>query len=516
MQVSITKSAGRVRAQSNSSYRKQLIWLSILIIVYLASRTYNLTGLPIYQDEALHIQRAIKILNGNIFAGAQQGKWLGVVLMAPFIGWSTDLLWAARLSSVIYGIGTLLACYRIGLTLYRVEIGLLAAVFYVFMPYGLFFNRVALIDGATTFLAGWIIYFAIKTVRSSSIYAPFWLTITLSAGILTKLTGIIFIAIPILAIFLLSSSTQNKFSLFKKVTPAIIIGLTISCLAFYYGWGRQEVITKTAFPSPSLLFRNLTSILTWFWYLLTPPLVILLAFTLIHFIFYRRTSRNGFLIALLMLIFPYLLISDELYPRYILFSIIPACLLLAVEVWYLSQYIRKSRFEFTSLVSIAGITLSFMWMTQNDLSLLNRPANTPLPTIMKIVYVQSTLSGYGIRELSTFLIDLAENEPDGVNLFRFECWDQLKFSLPLYLPSSLSLVALPLSDDFKVKKQIHQTLTNAISQRRTFLLYMFPSDCYPDQITEITHQFINAQKIWSIANPDGEQKLEVWEIKSVR
>ncbi len=78
-------------------------------VVYLISRTAYILRLPAFIDEATHILWAKEMLNGNLVAGAYDGRWATIQIFAVALLLPFDPLLITRLVIVAAGFFTLAA-----------------------------------------------------------------------------------------------------------------------------------------------------------------------------------------------------------------------------------------------------------------------------------------------------------------------------------------------------------------------------------------------------------------------
>ncbi len=142
-----------------------MLWPGGLVVTYAVSRLIGLTTLPIFCDEAIHIQWAVQILRGHLLAPLDDGKLLHVWLIALGLPWVSDPLWVARVLAVLEGAIALYACFRIGARLYDRLAGFLCAALYVMCPFTLFYDRTALADGPLSAFAALTLLWSIAVIR---------------------------------------------------------------------------------------------------------------------------------------------------------------------------------------------------------------------------------------------------------------------------------------------------------------------------------------------------------------
>ncbi|NJN95383.1 MAG: glycosyltransferase family 39 protein [Anaerolineales bacterium] len=172
--------------------------LLIFVVIFFAVRLTNLTLLPPYIDELLHISRAFTLLHQRqLFISTEGGKFLQIWLIAPALALSGDPLWTARLVTILIGLLSALGCYLLGKALFNRETGLLAAWLYLLVPYALFLDRLVLNDSLLAMLGVYILLFSLKLVGQASLGLALGLGLSLGLTVLTKLNGSIWWVIPV-------------------------------------------------------------------------------------------------------------------------------------------------------------------------------------------------------------------------------------------------------------------------------------------------------------------------------
>ena len=119
LSYAILKQEARSNHFIQHHYRKT-VYLLLFAIAFLAVRLTNLTVLPPYVDEWLHINRAFTVLkDGQLFVYTEGGKFLQIWLITPAVALSNDPIWSTRVVSVIAGLLAAIGCYFLGKTLFE-------------------------------------------------------------------------------------------------------------------------------------------------------------------------------------------------------------------------------------------------------------------------------------------------------------------------------------------------------------------------------------------------------------
>jgi len=395
----------------------------ILLLFYLITRFFNLTILPIFNDEStyLFLAKTIATTNHHWFISLIWGKgplfiWILVGILKLFP--SQDYLLAGRMVSVLFGVFTLLGIYKISLLLFKQRfIGIAASLLYILSPFALFYDRITLFDSCITAILVWFLYTALKAKNNSKITYAFFLGIFVFFTLLIKFNAIIpFILSPLIfPIFLNKKELLNNW---RKITALIFIPFIFGLLSQLflmrssgYPYYIAQVIKYTNHANKSILpvfslplfLSNSEDLISWNYYYYTPFAFwsILIGFLVI--------LKNYFRIGLFLFVFavvPILitaLIARELFPRYVLFTL-PYFL---ITLSYLLYFVYEKSKVFFIMLTFLLIIPMFTF----DSKLLTNPPLAPLPSVEKFQYISGLPSGYGLPEVFNFLTSKAKFEP---------------------------------------------------------------------------------------------------------
>ncbi len=495
------------------------ILLSTLLAIYLATRLPLLMRLPPFIDEGLHSYYVSVMESGIISAGAGDGKWLSILIFYGLSRLTGDMLLIIRLASVVSGALTLVALFFIGRALFDTRAGLLSALFYIFLPYAWFYNRLGLTDGIAVALGAWTLLVTILTLRSDNGRYSVLLTALLLAAILAKASSMLFILFPLLALLILTPRVQWRSSL-RKILPALLGATVIAAIMLSQGLGTAEIVQKTTearnVSFAELAARNAATAAGWFWTLLTPPVAVLAAAAGLYFLIWRRERGALFLLALLATVLaPYVLTAAIWYPRYLLFALVPLALLLG-RFWHwlaalLGQATSPGR---QTALSALLLALLFIWPALYGLRLMVAPEETFLPTIVRRQYVSDWTAGYGVEELARFLEEQAQATPGGLLVLRPDHLSQVTHGgLELFLSEDERLQLETIGGDAEQEFQV--VLAGRPAGQR--VLFVFDST-HPDssQLVDLVQRHTAATRIWRHTKPQANGGLEVWELTTRR
>ncbi|MBI2442682.1 MAG: glycosyltransferase family 39 protein [Candidatus Levybacteria bacterium] len=175
----------------------------LISAVYFAFRLFNLTKLPIFNDEAIYLDWAWRETNepGMLFYSLYDAKQ---PLLMWFFGIAMHLLpdpfFAGRLVSVLLGWVGMFGVFRLGKTYFNQKIGIFASLLYIVIPIFSFYDRQALMEAAIAAIGVWTLWFALKFWKYGYTKDAVFAGILLGIGFFIKSSALVFLA----AFFLIS------------------------------------------------------------------------------------------------------------------------------------------------------------------------------------------------------------------------------------------------------------------------------------------------------------------------
>lgn len=419
--------------------------LGCILLIYLVSRLISLQAMPVFLDEAIHIELAKKAFHDEPFTGLHFGRWLAVEIFAVFLGIFTHTLLSARLLIVGLGFLTVIALYSEGCasTCSNAKTrGIGMALTYLITPYALCYDRIALVDQFLTLSLAIIVFFSYRIVRRKTLLDQLGLSATLICSPVLKFAGLLFLPVPI--IIALFSSKQKGF--FKKLHNLILpyaISFPLILLFAGVSWhcGFQEkLINPQNFHSLFAIFAdNVQETLLLFWIMLTPGLVIaLFAGCLgILWIYKDLCNKERTLTALVILIaiwLPQIVMFRIWYPRYYLPLLVPICMLggeIACFLKTLTAQAFKNRKAYITVITIAAAICLANPIIQS-FKLLVDPVGFHHYKLIRSQFFTGWASGYGLKEAVYELNRIALEQPQGIILLRSSRWDLPLMGIDVY------------------------------------------------------------------------------------
>lgn len=382
----------------------------ILFLLFLFTRLYNITLLPIFTDEAVYVYWAkyIATYHSNWFISLTDGNpplftWIAAFLLKIFP--SSMYLFAARLVSVIAGLIGLIGIYKLSNLLFKNKLtGFFAGFLYIINPFILFYDRLALFDSLLSSMLIWSAYYAIRTSKTlAKKHALLW-GIFLGLGLLTKSSAVIFLVLtPICFILFLDKSEIKRiiFLFFFAATVAFILQ-SIQIISPLY----QSIPDKTAhfqipinilFKNPFFAFgKNMQEVYKWLVSYYTYPVLLIGCISLL-FLLKTDIKKGSAVLLWIIPILGFATIGKILFPRYILFTTPYFILVLSYGLSFLSS--KKD----LRAISILVISVIIFFSLRVDWLMLTNPSKAPLPPIDYSQYISDKNSGYGLNEVFSFL-----------------------------------------------------------------------------------------------------------------
>jgi len=400
---------------------KDLLFIGLIIILFFATRLINLDKLPIFTDEGIYIHWAKVAWHDpawrfiSLSDGRQPLQTWGTI---PFLKlFPNNALLGGRLFAVSTGFFALAGMFSLIFYLFGKKAAYIASLLYIFTPYFLFYDRLALMDSGINAFVIWILFLSIIMIRSLSLDMAFIFGITSGIAMLAKSSAQLFTGLALLAPVLLNKEKPTL--IIKKIINYLIlffIGLSIAVVIyniqrlspfFHYVGEKNHTFIYTI---PELLKNPFNSF--WFnlysipYYVLMESAFVVIILGLIGWgLLLKNDLKLGMYLTAWTLI-PYVIfcfVAKVMYPRYIIFF----ASLFAIYFTYFFIFISKKN----KLMSSVFLILFFISVAYFDYAILFNYKNIPLPEIDRGQYIVGGSSGYGIKEIIAYARDLSQDKP---------------------------------------------------------------------------------------------------------
>lgn len=393
-----------------------LILFSVAL-AYFATRLIRLTSFPIFSDEGIYIRWAKVAWHDatwrfiSLTDGKQPLQTWGTI---PFLKLFPDnALLAGRLFSVFSGFGALIG---IGVLLYYLfgkRTSYIGMFLYIFTPYFLFYDRLALVDSAVNAGSIWILFFSILLARTIRFDVALLFGLVTGLTLLAKSSARIFIVMSFFASLVIDTKNRTKLLnylinfivLFSLVALMGLVIYNIQRLSPFFHYVAEKnktfVMTFDEFlKSPfSVVLHNLRYLpLYVLWEMgFTPGVIGLVGLGLL----WKKEKRLSAYLFLWILL-PYFVISfftKVLFPRYLIFL---GSALIVGASYCISQVKKKTALVF---VIVLLIPLFFNYTVLFD------HVNIPFPPVDRGQYIEAWPAGWGVKEIVDFAREKSKEKP---------------------------------------------------------------------------------------------------------
>ena len=387
-----------------------VFFILVIVTLFFYSRLIRLDSFPIFGDEGIYIHWAKTAWHDaswrfvSLTDGKQPLQTWGTI---PFLKlFPTNALLAGRLFSVTTGFVGLIGMFCLLFYLFGKRAAFLGTWVYLFTPYFLFYDRMALVDSGVNAGFIWMLFFSILLVKTERLDISLLYGLISGVSLLAKSSIRLFFGLSILAPILIIEKNIKKF-LEKTINFLALFGISGVLALIIYNIQRL---------SPFLHFveeKNKTFIMTFGEFLQTPfayvkgnlPIIpyyliaegglILFFIGLIGLLLLIKENRRLGVYLFLWFIIPYLVIaffSKVLYPRYLIFL---SSLLVITFSYVLSRI--KNRLMLFGVIAFTIISISYY-----DYSILFDQTRIPFPPIDRGQYITGTTAGWGIKDIVNF------------------------------------------------------------------------------------------------------------------
>lgn len=384
-----------------------------IILLYFILRVVNLTGVPIFADEAIYIRwaqvmRAEPTLRFLPLSDGKQPLFMWAII--PFFKIFSDPLVAGRMVSVVAGFGTLVGIFLLTQLLTRkIWISFIAALIYAVSPFAVFFDRMALVDSMLAMFGVWTLFFGVAATKKLRLDFAMLTGFALGGALLTK-SPALFYSILLPTTSLVSPIFSRKERLLKifKFIGLLLVTYVIGYAMYNIlrlgpnfssiGARNQDYVLPLSHlwtnPKDPFIFLAHRS-LEWIWILGPAALVLLAAMGI--FVGLKIYRRETLILASWSLV-PILVQAEfakVFTARYIFFSLPPLIILASLFFSIKTKFTKPLLvLAFMALVSQALFT-NWRLIVNLDQSLL--------PQSERAGYFEEWTAGTGTREVADFV-----------------------------------------------------------------------------------------------------------------
>lgn len=440
--------------------KKNIFLIISIVALYFFSHVYNLTGIPVFADEAIYIRWAQLIIsdsNQYLFFPLNDGKTpLFIWLLVPFLKLFFDPLFAARFLSVIVGFIQILVITYTYKLLHKNNFSFIPVLLVTVLPFWVLYHRFALMDALLTLFTTILIALCIRfnqlidtsTIRKKNFLLNIWNAPTLlfstTFGILfflalfTKLPALLLL--PSLGMFLVISRPikRNTFIInFMQLALSTLIGFSLFALLSFepsfpqlFSRGSDFLYKLEEFKSVSwwtVIKGNTFFVFNTYYQYLTLPLFLIL---LITPIFQKNRSSISLLCSSVLFFLPFIFLAKVFHGRYILPMLPFISLSLASSITYLHEQIQQ---KYNNKVLLFFYCIIFTPALLFSKTLIMNPEQAPLTHDDTSQYFKDWSSGHGVFEVYKSILEESKHRsiavategtfgtlPDGILMYLFK------------------------------------------------------------------------------------------------
>lgn len=422
-------------------WSKVLLLIAGLSLLYFVTRLTNLTKLPIFTDEAIYIRWAqigSRDANWRYISLVDGKQPLFTWILMVFLRFIRDPLMAGRLVSVMAGIGTTIGIWVTSRELFKSrKIAMAASILYILIPFGLMYDRMALYDSLSATLSIWSLFLAILLVRRIRLDVALILGMSLGLGMLNKTTGFLSLYMLPGTLLLFDWTKHGVGKRLMKWIGFTILAALISQLMYsvlrlsplYAMIGQKDAVFVYTFKEwlthPfNFLYGNIHGLFDWAINYLTWP--IFSAAMLSGFSLWKWPREKLLLLGWWFAPFFALALDGRvLYPRFILFMVLPLMILAARTVVWIWDHFSRSIWRWALLLLLFGVCL------YTDYYIIVNPMYAPIPQADVGQYIDDWPSGWGIPEVNAFLA--TEAKKGKVSVYTEGTFGLLPYAIEIYL-----------------------------------------------------------------------------------
>ncbi len=523
----------------------KIIFLTGLLGIYLKTRITGLMIFPLFCDEAVYIHYA-QILNDNFenlfLTKVNAHKPFFIWIIALYQNYFSDPVIAGRLVSVTAGGVSVIGIYLIGRELFSERVGKVSAIIYLFCPYFIFHERLAMMESLVNAFGIWIIWISFRIAREKEIKKESFILLGLLLGLsfFTKATALAYFPAPFLIFMVWKTYSKKQFSKYLGLTIILVVIINLpyfladQVIGFY---DRNAFFSTYSLYIPfDLLIRfpfeiwgkNLNELYVYLMIYLTFPIVLFATFGAMYALTLK--DKKGVTLLLLFVIpaFVIALIGKIIFSRYYLITVPPLIILSGWALVTLVNSISEKKnilgsnqtniitFVFTFIVVFEGMVFSK--------NISEDPFKAFFPNIDRYQYLISPISGHGLKEAAEFLIAKSREEPinvmtswsqgnpqDGIMIYLGK-QPQINIIPALWWPDQKKI--LPQEKTFPVYQSKYQRkiirIGNTADLKRVFFILPFHAFKFREQFHKNNPEWKLA---WSYPTLDGKEHLEIYSLK---
>ncbi len=397
----------------------ELIFIISIAVLTFLTRIINLLAVPIFTDEAIYIRWAqIGLADpAQRYISLTDGKQpLFTWLMYPMLKFFSDPLFAGRFVSVLSGVAGVIGIYFFTKEIFGKKEAKFATFIYLFSPFALVYDRLALMDSLLASLGVWILYLEILLIKKTQLDIALLLGMMIGLNLLNKSSAQFYIYLLPFSLILFNYKNKKKFkfilnwlglSMLSVILSQIIYNSLRLSPAFYLIEQKNYTFIYTLsefMSSPFSVFKsNLYGLLKMLISYLTIPIALVIILGILTGLIKKDKKIIYLFFCFIFPFFSLATFGKVLFPRFILFMVLPLFVIAAKTLADFSSRLNKNVF-----VGILFLLLIFIYPLIQTYFLIVSPVQASIPKVDRDQLFDDWPSGYGVKEVISYLKEKAE------------------------------------------------------------------------------------------------------------
>lgn len=397
--------------------KRDVIAVFVLLILFFAVRLINLDKWPQFSDEGIYInwaKVAWKDASWRFISVTDGRQPLQTWATIPFLKlFSPNDLFAGRLFAVASGFAGLTGMFGLLYYLWGKKAAYIGALLYIFLPYLVFYERIALVDAAVNAGFIWILFFSFILIRTRRLDIALIMGFIGGMALLAKSSSRMFLgltaAAPILYLGLktkkLISQSINYFFLLGVVAAISLLFYNVQRLSPYFHYVELKnttfILTRAEFfAAPFAYFQhnvwNIPLYIAWEsgWFIIPISIAGL-------YLLFNKEKLTALYLSVFIVV-PYIAIAffaRVLFPRYVLFY----STLIIITAAYFFLNIKSAKLRNTTLAVLIASMMLFNYPFLFD------PIRASFPPVDRGQYVEGLTAVWGAEKLMAIVQEHAQS-----------------------------------------------------------------------------------------------------------
>ncbi|NDJ61124.1 MAG: glycosyltransferase family 39 protein [Chloroflexi bacterium] len=376
-------------------------WLPAVILLcgLWATRLPALGGLPLHNDEGLHLTRAVEVWNLHPFWVISDGKIINHWPIAALYPQNAPV-YAGRLPTLLIAVLGFAAGYALMRARFGAAAAVLGGVLWIASPYLLFFERLALSDAEAGALVVVALWASLRLAQSGARRAALLTGAAFGAAALFKFTALPFALMIALVVLLLAVYPLRRRLELLIITAAAAAACFIVPVAYIVVTGRDFFTIALGWVSSGAggasIAANIARLVDPLFGFGTVVWAVALLAGLAALVITRPRVGGVLVLAVGLPLISMIVLGREVLPRHFVVAL-PVMLILA-GAGLAALIAQVPSRQWRAVVAVAVLLVLSVAFLRFAAVLYRSPGDAPLPTQIRTQYITEHSGGFGLRE----------------------------------------------------------------------------------------------------------------------